>query len=232
MMRLTERRIGLYLAVIGVIFILGASFQEVWAQPLLNLPEEPVTIVAYEGTISYLSIVLSDVPPGYDVRNGIYLGWCVRENISISTGVEYTVTLYSSYDPDMPDYLKDDDWDMVNYILNHKQGSVMDVQEAIWYFVDGGSIPSGSAGQAMVNEALMYGEGFVPGPGQVIAVICDSGEEEQITIIEVERSRMVGGEILSVNWLEVLAFPLLMLILAVTGILGFLFRRSIILKLS
>ena len=165
----SKKRIWFYLVVIGMIFTLGVLPQEVWAQPLLNLPEDPVTIVIYEGTVSYLSIVLSDVPLGYDVTNGTYLGWCIREYIYIETGTEFSATLYSSYDPDMPDYLKDDDWDMVNYILNHKQGSVMDVQEAIWYFIDGGNTPSTSEGQAMVNEALMYGEGFVPGPGQVIA---------------------------------------------------------------
>lgn len=132
----------------------------------------------------------------------------------------------------MPNYLKDDDWDMVNYILNHKQGSVTDVQEAIWYFIDGGGMPSTSEGQAMVNEALMYGEGFVPGPGQVIAVICDAGEEEQITFIEVKRSRLVGGEVLSVNGLEVISPFLPAFILMIIGVSVILFRRSTILKLS
>ena len=84
----------------------------------------------------------------------------------------------------------------------------------------------------MVNEALMYGEGFVPGPGQVIAVICDTGDENQLTIIEVERPPVVGGEILSINTLEVIAPFLLVLILAIVGISGFLFKKSIAIKVS
>ena len=87
-------------------------------------------------------------------------------------------------------------------------------------------------GQAMVNEALMYGEGFVPGPGQVIAVICDAGEEKQITFIEVKRSRLVGGEVLSVNGLEVISPFLPAFILMIIGVSVILFRRSTILKLS
>jgi len=232
MITLTKKKACLYLAIISVIFVLGILPQKAWAQPMLRLPEEPVTMVIYNGTVSYFSTVLSDVPPGYDVTNGTYLGWCVREFVLIETGVEYNVTLYSSYDPNMPDEFKDDDWDMVNYILNHKQGYVMDIQEAIWYFVDGGSMPSNSAGQAMVNDALMHGEGFVPGPGQVIAVICDTSDEEQLTIIEVKRPPVVGGEILSINTLEVIAPFLLVLILAIVGISGFLFKKSIAIKVS
>ncbi|RLI29824.1 hypothetical protein DRO50_00835 [Candidatus Bathyarchaeota archaeon] len=91
--------------------------------------------------------------------------------------------MYSTYDPDNPH--PDEDWDMVNYILNHKQGSWEDVQDAIWFFVDGGRWPSNPAGQAMVNDALANGEGFVPGPGQTLAVILYIDGYTQIPIIEV-----------------------------------------------
>jgi hypothetical protein len=89
---------------------------------------------------------------------------------------------------------------MINYVLNHKQGTGVDISQAIWFFVDGNgwsdtaaklladgypnTVPTTLA-QTMVNDALAHGAGFVPGPGQIVAVICDPTDAAvQDTIIE------------------------------------------------
>jgi len=85
---------------------------------------------------------------------------------------------------------------MVNYILNHKQGGRTDIQAAIWYFFKmqaptpgyytGLYYPPSADTAAMVADALANGVGYVPGPGGILAVICDpSPEATQITIIEI-----------------------------------------------
>jgi hypothetical protein len=76
-------------------------------------------------------------------------------------------------------------WTKVNYILNNKQGNPTDQQAAIWYFIDGGHMPSTAAGKAMVNDALANGSGFVPGPGQTLAVIVWISNSVQVEFIEV-----------------------------------------------
>jgi hypothetical protein len=97
----------------------------------------------------------------------------------------------------MPTYFQDDDWDMVNYVINHKNGNnKSDVQDAIWYFIDHGyqgytcpdlpdPIPAGAVWD-MITDALNNGEGYVPPSGGWVAVICDAGEFAQHTFIEVD----------------------------------------------
>jgi hypothetical protein len=224
MIATTRKRMLLYFVLASTLFAVGLSPKEGWTQPTLNLPVVPVTMAAYKNDpISKFSIVLSNVPAGYDVYNRAYLGWCIEEFIFLTEGVEYDVYLYSSYDPALPVALQDDDWDMVNYILNHKQGDAIDIQNATWYFIDGGNMPSSSEGQAMVNDALANGEGFIPEPGQVIAVIC--ADETQNVIIELRLPRLVGGEILAVDALRLVAPFLPLSILVVAGTIGVLFKR-------
>lgn len=152
--------------------------------PAINLPPGQVTMkMIYPATDSYDHITLSNVPAGYHVTNGVYLAWCADKHHSILVNVEYNATLYSSYDLSNP--LPDPDWDKVNYILNHKQGTIKDVQEAIWYFVNGGLTPSTATGQAIVNDANTNGTGFVPIPGQILAVIVWIRVEVQTQLIEV-----------------------------------------------
>jgi len=152
--------------------------------PYINLPPASVTLkIEYPSSECYYYVVLSNIPVGYHVSNGRYLGWCVDEHHYINNGKTYSATLYSSYDPSNPH--PDPDWNKVNYILNHKQGSWNDVQAAIWRFVDGGSMPSSDAGKAMVNDADINGENFIPGPGEKMAVIAWINSDTQVPIIEV-----------------------------------------------
>jgi hypothetical protein len=144
--------------------------------------------MAYPGAESYWEMTFSGIDPdNFAVRNGrVYLGWCVDEYITIEPG-EHDFPLYCSYSDQLPVYLQDPDWDMVNYIVNHKNpdATMMDIQQAIWYFVDGGHMPTDPEAKAMVDDAIAHGEGFRPAYCQSTVVILDAGEKMQCTIIEV-----------------------------------------------
>ncbi len=166
----------------------------------LDLPSTIVRIEVSYGTQSYFDTVLSEVPTGYDVTNATYRGWCVdvRTEMALSPAT-HAVFLYSSTSP--PGELANEAWDLINYVLNHKQGSVLDVQQAIWYFMyidgDGEYVPSSTVAWMIVNDTLENGSGFIPGPDQVTAVICyptilfPNQPDVQISIIEVESSIVV-----------------------------------------
>jgi hypothetical protein len=154
----------------------------------LNLPSTPVIMEVSNSTASYFNTMLSGVPLGYDVTNGTYLGWCVDRSANMPGTHE--VTLYSSINP--PGTLTTEKWDMVNYILNHKQGTAQDIQQAIWYFINmvGNYTPTSPVAWTIVNDTLANGTGFVPAYGQIIAVICfpevvlPGSPSVQVSIIE------------------------------------------------
>ena len=179
------------------------------------------------GRYSYFKTVLSglwpegtlnpdDIP--YNVWNGDWVGWCVDNTgpgSGIDTGVPYTVYLFDSYNIPNPlpggwdetdphcGWIEDPDWPYVNWIINHKPAthSVADVQDAIWYFVDGGVMPPDpSPAYDLVQDALNNPEGasYHPDVGEWIAVIvwidplahypgttCVQGWH-QVTMIEVD----------------------------------------------
>jgi hypothetical protein len=158
----------------------------------LNLPPAMVKIEVNNGTVSYFNTMLSDVPSGYDVMNGTYLGWCIDVRTEMARSpATHEVMLYSSSNPSGE--LTTERWDMINYVLNHKQGTAQDIQQAIWYFIqmDGNFTPSSNTAWAIVNDTLANGNGFIPTNGQTIAVICfpvvllPQPTNVQISIIEV-----------------------------------------------
>lgn len=154
-----------------------------------NLPPVPVTMKLMNGTSSYYIATLSNVPAGYDVAYGTYPNWCVDRRYTAIRNVSIEVVLNSSLNPpaNIEPY-----WEMVNYILNHKQGNMADIQDAIWYFIKMGSLgwwsgatPSATS-LAIVSEALAYGKGYVPHQGEFLAVVCyPSSTPTQITLIEI-----------------------------------------------
>lgn len=146
----------------------------------INLPP-PITIITMEatnGTSSYFNTTLTDVPSGYDVTNTTYLGWCVDTTAEMSRSpAEHQILLFSSLNPPNGT-LADQRWDMVNYILNHKQGTVDDIQAAIWYFIDFDNVTrtppnNQTVAWAIINDTLANGTGYTPGANQTAAVICD-----------------------------------------------------------
>ena len=152
----------------------------------VRVPNFSVTMVeAYPGAHSYFDTTLSGVGAGYDVHDGLFVGWCCDEHSYIYPGTHYSIRLYSTYNISMP--WPDPDWDMVNYLLNHKDPTANrdQIQSAIWYFINGGYSGSDPKILGMINAALAHGEGFVPHQGEICAVLCDAGPTIQHTFIEV-----------------------------------------------
>ena len=159
----------------------------------LNIPKDTVKMKVYNSPGSsnnYCDLELSDIPQDYDVYDGVWTGWCADSQVYI-LGVTYNVSLFSSYDSDMPEHVQDDErWDLVNYLLNHKhpEATWREIQAAIWYFTDDDPNYQDyftDKSQAMIDDALANGEDFVPLPSQITAVIVDAGTDVQMTFIEV-----------------------------------------------
>ena len=169
--------------------------------PLALQMASPVTMTATVNASvnspSYLTTTFSNVPPGYVVTNGgPYPGWCMDYAGEIMPNTVYQATLYRSVDA-LPAHLPQANWDRVNYILNHKQGTSIDIQTAIWHFI-GGPVPATdpvffpatATASNLIADATANGAGFAPGPTDVYAVLMDlgfnpqSGRTNQLNIIE------------------------------------------------
>ena len=188
--------------VVLIIFLYVLPNQAVAANGGLSLPSMPIRIEVSNGTESYFLTRLSYVPSGCDVVNRTYLGWCVDVRTEMARSpATHEVRLYSSGSP--PAELANERWDMVNYILNHKQGTSQDIQQAIWYFIHiGGNYSlTRTVASAIVNDTLLHGNGFAPTEGKTAAVICyptvlfPAQSDVQVSIIEVRLSVSVpvGG---------------------------------------
>ncbi len=180
--------------------LMTAAFAWTGSNP--NLPPGEVTLTNKNLTpYDYpFDSALSNVPPGFDVMNSPpdYTGWCVDLVGGAVRGSAYQVTLLSSLSGSLPAPFDTIDWHRINYVLNHKQGTGVDISQAIWYFVNGNAFPNSgqlpqypfqlpptTLAQDMVDDAIANGASFVPGPGQIVAVICNpTTEATQDTIIE------------------------------------------------
>lgn len=187
--KMKQRFVGIIL--LGLLTISGilpmiAVNAVVWP----NLPTSTVQLTVVYGTSSYFRSTLSGVPAGYDVKNGVYSGWCIERTTNMIRGVAHPVRLYSSLTP--PAVVSSIDWTAINYIINHKQGGRMDVQGAIWHYTNGYTSLT-TAAQAMINAADTNPT-WNPATARILAIIC-LGEEStgvQDTIIEISRSLLPG----------------------------------------
>lgn len=132
-----------------------------------------------------------------------YLSRCVDLNHSIGSNIEYTCTLYSSLDMNAP-VDKPENLDLLNYMINQKDDYILlgatqkDLMAVGWTLIDNGPIPVNLSGDnptlvaAIVAEVKMYGEGFIPGPDDLIGIIvkCDN---KQVTFLEVLRGDIELG---------------------------------------
>ncbi len=133
------------------------------------------TQVASNG-YGYFSITLSGVPTGNSLGNQTYQAWCgTWFNASLINGPAGPFPLTSTYSTSYPaanrPLTTTNTINMVDYILNNKQGSVQDVQDAIWLIMTGnsGDIPSSTA-TAMVTAA-QANPAYIPPAGGVLAVL-------------------------------------------------------------
>jgi hypothetical protein len=158
---------------------------------VLTMPDDDVTVVVASSSDSYFDTTITN--GGNDVPDYTYEGWCFDKFHFITPGTEYEATLISSYDPFLPVGLQDDDWDLVNWILNNKQYffdlgyTAGDIQNAIWYLFEDLSWGALDANeQDIVTTAQNNGEGFYPGSGQWMAIIVFISDSVQGTFIEVD----------------------------------------------
>lgn len=158
----------------------------------VNLPADSVRMRGwhpYADKNSYWKIELANVPAGYDVFNGMWVGWCAERTVTMSPNTWYTVKLWSSQDPALPArLLKNGEWDRVNYLLNNKlEGATWsEIQNAIWYLLGLLTPKPGGRASQMVDDAEANGDGFRPMTGQWIAVLLADGPNTQLTFIEVD----------------------------------------------
>jgi hypothetical protein len=171
-----------------------------WSAGVLNMPPNPVGVAhgawrdaSMGGTFV---ITLSGIPGGYDLSNGKYTGWCAEDN-----GMHPKVgrlPLYDSTDEALlPPTYQGVEWGKVNWLLNNKQGTPSNIQNALWCLIGANTTIKNCSGIAgdMVNDADANGVGFVPDPGQIVAVLAYSDgygtsigqpDEYQDTILEVQ----------------------------------------------
>lgn len=154
------------------------------SNPVVRLPTQYVTMRAVYGTESWFEMTLSDIPPGFDITNGTYQGWCVHRNIRMTRNVNHTVILYSSYDPSLPTVFQNGNWDKINYLLNHKRGSRESIQKAIWFYTENENCSSDADAFEMVADAEQNGSGFIPQSGEAIALPIEGIKTIQPTFLE------------------------------------------------
>jgi hypothetical protein len=154
------------------------------------LPDYPIqaTITYNGGTPSYWTVDLAGIGAElpYNVTNGTYLGWCIDEKHQIYSGRTWTVEMVSSLNPAIYGY--DPDWggwgynpavpnvfNYVNYLINTydaAHGGESSLQQAIWYFINNHDYDDlNAAAQGMVDDALLNGGDYVPGEGELAAVV-------------------------------------------------------------
>ena len=169
-----------------------------------NLPPDPVVVIHTQpGATSLFDIWFWGTGVGYDIEtNDTLPGWCIEDVPLPNVQDPGRVTLYCSYDDALPGNLGDLPIDQINYMLNNRIGEPMEVQVAIWLLL-GYSEPSKPATEnsyAMLEDALANGAGFVPGPGELVAIMLYTGdggigpEGYQETIVEMRIPGEPGGD--------------------------------------
>lgn len=152
----------------------------------LRLPQGPVNMfLRFPSKGARFKMTFVDIPGGCDLSaTAAYPGWCADRKTGIGKNRVHTVTLHSCFDADLPPSARKVNWNQVNYILNHAGNSkASDIQKALWRLIhgNGGLTPSA---EKLVRDAKENGSNFIPEPGQSMAVICDGGNDKQLTFIE------------------------------------------------
>ena len=157
--------------------------------PYMNLPATAtytaVNIPPDNVLGGYIDATLSDIDPGYEIWNGDYASWCYDWDETIGLGIPYSMEVFSSLYPYlMPAPADEKEWDRANWLMNHLgwyDGYTWeDIQGALWLLDgwDGVTIPPGSGmnpatamAYDMYDDAVLYGDGYLPPPGGWAAVV-------------------------------------------------------------
>jgi len=171
-------------------FVLGSCVPDadLILPPYMNLPGEATVTTGNsspgsEGT--YFDVTLTNIGAGYDIQNGTYGVYCADKNTSIYLNTTYQMDIYTSlYPSQIPNSfnLQKDVLDNINWLGNNLYRydgyNWKDVQNAVWMILgqmgdteDAGlGIPTATAVK-MKNDALAYGDDFLPPVGGYAAVL-------------------------------------------------------------
>ena len=154
--------------------------------PYLNLPVSATINLGgtfAPGTLgTYIDVTISGIVSGFDISNMMYPGYCFDRNTTINVNTNYNVFVFSSLQTQsLPVFLQGLEWDRVNWVMNHLEDyptiTWSDIQQVIWKLQNGswggsyGGVPGiSTAGLVLYNDAVLYGDGFVPLPGGWAAV--------------------------------------------------------------
>jgi len=156
--------------------------------PTIKVPDTSVHLFLRNGTDSRFEVFFIDLRYGQDLEDfQSYKAWCLEKDGPIRRNALHKVRLYSPYSPDLPPKLRDVQWDRINYIINHKpeSASKKSIQEAIWYFTNGGKKAKLSPEAVrLIEEAKEKGKDYIPGDGDLIAVVCVPLEPKQPFFVE------------------------------------------------
>jgi len=201
-----------YAMAVMAVLMLGVT--TAFAMGTLDLPPDPVAAEHgpwNQGSNSTIDITLSGIPavvPPYHVTDGTYAGWCIEDNHRADVPDGDLVILLDSTDEDPlvcdPGNFPGVPWDEINFLLNNQQGAmgdipatIEDIQAAMWIIAgtddpSSPTFPETPEVTALVADTQLYGPGFMPAGGEVVAVIlCSDGlgpNGWQDTIIEVPLS--------------------------------------------
>jgi hypothetical protein len=177
--------------------------------PTSGVATSPCVTVTPTTTPAYFNVTFGGLPGGYSITNRTYLGWCADLYGDFSPTETYQ--LFNTYLTLPADSISN--WGPVNWLLNNKPTlsdakTTRDViQQVIWELLDGGESAHYCCTLAtpyrtqylglettihnLYVQALTNGAGFVPAPGQVMAVfmhvdgIFTSNDLYQDNIVEV-----------------------------------------------
>ncbi len=155
--------------------------------PYMNLPESCNFTIQSNwapGSLgAYFDGVLSDVPVGFSLGNGLYSAWCGTDSVSININHTYEMDVYNSLLPSvLPLYTRSAArWNSINWLFNnlsnYPTATWGEIQGAVWEILNDWNgishtnVPDADGlVETMVNEARLHDD-FIPSCGQKAAVI-------------------------------------------------------------
>jgi len=198
------------------VFILAATLLVAVIAPLGVIAAEPCGDLPSTVTMSYVAnkttAYLTTTISGDGILNGTYEGWCVDLDRQAVFNTSHNAKVVCSYDTEADNYVAHpENLDSVNWMLNRDfRGETgingtftwQDVQVAIWRLLQDPTYsdpdPTGwnedRVGE-IVALALVDGEGFMPGTGDlcVIILVPVNGQEEITSQISIITWRLPGG---------------------------------------
>jgi hypothetical protein len=129
----------------------------------------------------------SNISGDYDITNGVFYGaWCA-DDPDFSSPARPSGGLLSTYALNLSLANSGKPWGKVNWVLNNRSGaSARDVQQAIWLLLTGRVQKRTTATATALALAGQAQSAFVPGDGQVVAVILPGSISKQIQSMIIE----------------------------------------------